>query len=73
MNSIRQKLEQKTLQVGFTGLENRGKTFLINTLCGINLPSGHQVHTEGISIKFPSNGSNTTYIDTAGLGKINLK
>ena len=46
---------------------NRGKSFLLNQLCNINLPTGNLIHTEGISITAGrAETKNIIFIDTAG-------
>lgn len=53
--------------VAVLGTYNRGKSFLLNELCNIKLPSGNFTHTEGISITAPrKNIENVIFIDTAG-------
>lgn len=37
----------------FVGLYNKGKTFLLNKLSDVALPSGSKVTTRGISVKVP--------------------
>ncbi|CAF1227379.1 unnamed protein product [Adineta ricciae] len=49
------------------GAYNRGKTFLLEKLCGIELPTGNLVSTEGISITAGrENYTNIVFLDTAG-------
>jgi HSP20 family molecular chaperone IbpA/GTPase SAR1 family protein len=53
--------------VAVLGAYNRGKSFLLNQLCDIKLPSGNLIYTEGISITAgKSNSENVIFIDTAG-------
>ncbi|CAF0923644.1 unnamed protein product [Didymodactylos carnosus] len=53
--------------VAVLGSYNRGKTYLLNQLCNIQLPSGNLIHTEGISIAVPRKcGEGIIFIDTAG-------
>jgi HSP20 family molecular chaperone IbpA/signal recognition particle receptor subunit beta len=53
--------------VAVLGSYNRGKTFLLNQLCDIKLPSGNLIHTEGISITVGRNqAKNIIFIDTTG-------
>ncbi|CAF5226853.1 unnamed protein product, partial [Rotaria magnacalcarata] len=53
--------------VAVLGSYNRGKSFLLNELCGLNLPSGNLIHTEGISITAGrKQAENIVFIDTAG-------
>ena len=70
-------LETSTLEnnrsvvVAILGSYHRGKTFLLNQLCKVYLPTGHFIHPEGISItKARHNVENailigTTITDTA--------
>ena len=51
--------------VGIVGLENNGKTFLLNKICGFNLPSDSGIHTEGLSMKF-SEHSTFLCLDSRG-------
>jgi len=52
------------------GLFDKGKTWLLNKLCNVGLPSGETVHTEGLSFKLPRGikgaDSNIILLDTAG-------
>jgi hypothetical protein len=52
------------LVFGILGNFNRGKTFFISRLCGVNLPSGFSVHTKGLSVKFL--GETIALLDSAG-------
>ena len=53
--------------VSVLGSYNRGKSFLLNQLCNINLPTGNLIHTEGISITAGrAETKNIIFIDTAG-------
>ena len=53
--------------VAVLGSYNRGKSFLINQLCNINLRSGNLIHTEGLSMTAGRNqAENIIFIDTAG-------
>jgi len=54
--------------IGLVGRENIGKTFILNKLCGFELPSGSNVHTKGLSMKY-SNAKNNDLIclDSAGI------
>lgn len=46
---------------------NRGKSFLLNELCNLKLPSGNFTRTEGISIVVPKTDvQGVIFIDTAG-------
>ncbi|CAF1152218.1 unnamed protein product [Adineta steineri] len=53
--------------VSVVGSYNRGKSFLLNQLCNIELPNGNLIHTEGISITAGRDlAENIIFIDTAG-------
>ena len=52
--------------VGFIGPENIGKTFVLNKLCGFDLPSGTNIHTKGLSVKY-SNNNYVICLDSAGM------
>jgi HSP20 family molecular chaperone IbpA len=53
--------------VAVLGSYNRGKSFLLNQLCDIKLPSGNLIHTEGISITAGrKQAENIIFLDTAG-------
>jgi HSP20 family molecular chaperone IbpA/ABC-type cobalamin/Fe3+-siderophores transport system ATPase subunit len=55
------------LTVAVIGAYNRGKTFLLNKLCNIQLPHGNLVHTNGISITSGRKGyTDIVFMDTAG-------
>ncbi|CAF0781233.1 unnamed protein product [Adineta ricciae] len=60
--------EQKEgVVVSVLGAYNRGKSFLLNQLCNVSLPTGTLVHTEGISITAGrQNYTNIVFLDTAG-------
>lgn len=60
-------LDQKPLTiVGVVGRENIGKTFIFNKICGLDLPSGCNVNTKGLSLKY-SEDHTTLWLDSAGL------
>ncbi|CAK70642.1 unnamed protein product (macronuclear) [Paramecium tetraurelia] len=54
--------------VAVTGLYDKGKTFVLNSLTMSNLPSGKKVTTRGISFKHVNvdNGTKLILVDTAG-------
>ncbi|KAL4481345.1 hypothetical protein ABPG72_010498 [Tetrahymena utriculariae] len=63
-------LIQKATIVGFQGLRNRGKTYLLNCLINESFPSGHHENTPGICLKYHSlNNSNVVYMDSGGLNQ----
>jgi len=57
------------LKVGVAGLSNKGKSFLLQKIADIELPTGTSIKTEGLSIKCPdinSDNKNIILIDSAG-------
>jgi hypothetical protein len=50
--------EKEVLTVDVVGNRNRGKTFILSKLSGVNLPFGSSFKTEGISIKYPEMSDN---------------
>jgi len=52
--------------IGLVGRENVGKTFVLNKICGFDLPSGSNIHTKGLSLKY-SEEKNLVCLDSAGL------
>ena len=52
--------------IGLVGRENIGKTFILNKICEFNLPSGSNIHTKGLSVKY-SNKNNLVCLDSAGM------
>lgn len=57
---------EKYTKVGIVGRENIGKTFILNKLCGFDLPTGSNIHTKGLSIKVGKNGDFVCF-DSAGM------
>ena len=51
--------------VSILGHSNRGKTYILQKLSGVDLKSGYQIHTKGISIKIPEH-KNIMLLDTQG-------
>lgn len=58
------KSSKKTI-VSILGHSNRGKTYILQKISGINLESGYQVQTKGLSIKIPDD-QNILLLDTQG-------
>jgi hypothetical protein len=54
---------EKKYIISVLGNSNRGKTYLLQKLCGENLDSGYQIQTKGLSMKFHKE---LIYLDTAG-------
>ena len=60
--------EIKTKILGIVGNSNRGKTFILQKITGMNLYPRFSVKTKGISLKFPDTPDrNVTILDSAGL------
>ena len=54
--------------IGFVGPENIGKTFILNKICGFDLPSGSNVNTKGLSLKYSNHkGLELICLDSAGI------
>jgi hypothetical protein len=69
------RLNEMFTTVAVLGLFNRGKTFLLNKMNNLQLPSGKRVNTRGLSFMQSSlPGKNLVLLDTAGtnspLGRI---
>ena len=57
------------LKIGVTGVGNKGKSFLLQKLANIELPTGTSIKTEGLSIRCPdidSENQNIILLDSAG-------
>jgi len=55
--------------IAFCGAFNRGKTFCMNKIADLDLPSGHTVHTSGLSMMIPKSTEqlkNRVLLDMAG-------
>lgn len=54
--------------VSVIGFFNKGKTFVVNKIADLNLPSARQVHTRGLSFILPGDErrQNCIFLDTAG-------
>lgn len=62
------KKDAKSCVVGVVGNKNKGKSFLLAKLAGMDLPSGHSITTKGLSVKYPKDKyKNIILLDTAGL------
>jgi len=56
------------ITVGVLGRENVGKTYLMSKFSGLNLPTGHNLQTKGLSIKYSTKENIiTTCLDSAGI------
>ena len=60
------KSSKKFSIIGLVGRENIGKTFVLNKLCDFDLPSGTNVNTKGLSVKYATN-RNLICLDSAGI------
>ena len=58
------------VKIGVIGNSNKGKSFLLSKISGINLPIGTSIRTEGLSIKYPQievySNRNIALLDSAG-------
>ena len=57
------------LKIGVAGAGNKGKTFLLQKIADIELPTGTSIKTEGLSIRCPdinSENQNIILLDSAG-------
>ena len=63
--------EEKVIRIGVIGNANKGKSFLLSKISKINLPSGTNIRTEGLSIKYPDlnkyENRRIVLLDSAGL------
>ena len=63
--------EKKVIKIGIIGNSNKGKSFILSKLSQIPLPSGADIKTEGLSIKYPEieghKNRNIVLLDSAGL------
>ena len=62
------KKDAKSCVVGVLRNKNKGNSFVLTQLAGINLPSGHSITTKGLSVKYPEvKSQNIILLDTPGL------
>ena len=63
--------DNKALTIGVLGNSNKGKSFLLSKISKIELPSGTNIRTEGLSIKYPEleiyKNRKIVLLDSAGL------
>ena len=63
--------DKKALIIGVIGNSNKGKSFLLSKISKIKLPSGTNIRTEGLSIKYPEleeyKNRKIVLLDSAGL------
>lgn len=52
--------------IGIVGRENSGKTYILNKICGVNLPSALNIHTEGLNMKYGKE-KNLICLDSTGM------
>lgn len=68
MKQYEEKSKEKSCVVGVVGNKNKGKSFLLEKIAGLELPYGHSVTTRGLSVKYPIDKyKNIILLDTAGL------
>ena len=64
---------EKVIKIGVLGSVNTGKSFILSKISQINLPSGSDIRTEGLSIKYPEleyfQNRRIVLLDSAGLEK----
>ena len=62
---------KELIKIGVIGNSNKGKSFILSRLSGIDLPSGTSIKTEGLSIKYPElkdhKDRKIVLLDSAGL------
>jgi len=64
--------KDKVIKIGIIGNSNKGKSFLLSKISKIALPSGTNIRTEGLSIKYPEidnkyKNRKIVLLDSAGL------
>ena len=63
--------DKEALIIGVIGNSNKGKSFLLSKISKIDLPSGTNIRTEGLSIKYPElekyKNRKIVLLDSAGL------
>ena len=63
--------KMKVIKIGIIGNSNKGKSFILSKLSKIKLPSGADIRTEGLSIKYPEieeyKNRKIVLLDSAGL------
>ena len=61
------KKDKESVIVSVIGNANKGKSFILAKLSDINLPSGFEIQTKGLSVKYPTiENKNIILLDTAG-------
>ena len=70
-NNFKQYRNKELIKIGVIGNSNKGKSFILSRLSGIDLPSGTSIKTEGLSIKYPElqeyKNRKIVLLDSAGL------
>ena len=62
-----EKKDKESVIVSVIGNANKGKSFILAKLSDINLPSGFEIQTKGLSVKYPTiENKNIILLDTAG-------
>jgi HSP20 family molecular chaperone IbpA len=66
-----EKQQQTCIKIGIIGNSNKGKSFILSKISKTYLPSGSNIRTEGLSIKYPDLKENENkkiiLLDSAGL------
>ncbi len=73
--SLQKAVEQQSVKIGFLGAFSAGKTSLINSILGLNLPTDISATTKSICMIVPTPGieKNEYYLDDGqSLGKISI-
>ena len=63
----REKKDKESVVVSVIGNANKGKSFILAKLSDVDLPSGFEIQTKGLSVKYPTIANkNIILLDTAG-------
>ena len=77
LNRYEKYKNEKLLRIGVIGNKNKGKSFLLSKISKTKLISGTNIHTEGLSIKYPDRkimkDKNIILLDSAGFESPVLK
>ena len=61
------KKDKESVIVSVIGNANKGKSFILAKLSDVDLPSGFEIQTKGLSVKYPTiENKNIILLDTAG-------
>ena len=62
-----EKKDKESVIVSVIGNANKGKSFILAKLSDVDLPSGFEIQTKGLSVKYPTiENKNIILLDTAG-------